>query len=503
MVLLGFGFLRWSMSRVQFDDAYISAVYARNLAEGHGLVFNHGERVEGFTNLLWVLILAAGAGFGIAPHLAAPALGVVAMMTLLGLAWWVVGRLPSVSDEGRLRGAAALAPLVLCHGFAATAGSGMETHGFALLVTASIVVVTVFRPIRLAGWLLSGVLPALVLLTRPDGVIPAGVAVLAAGLAAEGEGRSLLARSLRVAAAGAVPLLAGVAVLMFKWVYYGELLPNPYFAKGADGLQLEAGIAYLGGFVASYPFVPVCLALIGWAAWSRGTDAVGRLAVAAGTCFGLYWLLLVKVGGDFMEYRLAFHVLPVLVLAAAAAVAGIRPARRAWAIVVALAALSVTPAVPATGHTMQSLDEMDGFRRGGERVGRALARLPEDTRVATTLIGTIGYFGRRPLIDQWGLVDPAVRWRKATKEFNRGHHRFTHFPETIELGADLYFGHPEPGPCGRVRLDGPFTAALRTGPDECVWVAVTSRDPDFVALVCEREDLFPRVGEGICRDHPR
>ena len=41
------------------DDAFISFRYARNLLEGHGLVFNPGERVEGYTNLLWVLELAA------------------------------------------------------------------------------------------------------------------------------------------------------------------------------------------------------------------------------------------------------------------------------------------------------------------------------------------------------------------------------------------------------------------------------------------------------------
>lgn len=42
-----------------FDDAMISMRYARNLIEGHGLVMNPGERVEGYTNPLWVLFMAA------------------------------------------------------------------------------------------------------------------------------------------------------------------------------------------------------------------------------------------------------------------------------------------------------------------------------------------------------------------------------------------------------------------------------------------------------------
>ena len=40
------------------DDANIFFVYAKNLAEGNGLVYNTGgERVEGFSSLLWTLLL--------------------------------------------------------------------------------------------------------------------------------------------------------------------------------------------------------------------------------------------------------------------------------------------------------------------------------------------------------------------------------------------------------------------------------------------------------------
>jgi hypothetical protein len=39
------------------DDAYISYRYAQNLAQGNGLVFNRGERVEGYSNFLHVLMM--------------------------------------------------------------------------------------------------------------------------------------------------------------------------------------------------------------------------------------------------------------------------------------------------------------------------------------------------------------------------------------------------------------------------------------------------------------
>ena len=41
------------------DDAFISFVFSRNLAEHGQLVFNLGEPVEGYTNFLWTVVLGA------------------------------------------------------------------------------------------------------------------------------------------------------------------------------------------------------------------------------------------------------------------------------------------------------------------------------------------------------------------------------------------------------------------------------------------------------------
>ena len=41
-----------------FDDAMISMRYAWNLVHGHGLVWNAGEYVQGYTNLLMTLLMA-------------------------------------------------------------------------------------------------------------------------------------------------------------------------------------------------------------------------------------------------------------------------------------------------------------------------------------------------------------------------------------------------------------------------------------------------------------
>ena len=42
--------LAWSFRGSLIDDAYISFRYAKNFINGHGFVFNIGEKVEGYTS---------------------------------------------------------------------------------------------------------------------------------------------------------------------------------------------------------------------------------------------------------------------------------------------------------------------------------------------------------------------------------------------------------------------------------------------------------------------
>ena len=51
------------------EDAYITFRYARFFAEGHGLVFNPGQRVMGFTSPLWTVWMSVGFLFHLSPIL--------------------------------------------------------------------------------------------------------------------------------------------------------------------------------------------------------------------------------------------------------------------------------------------------------------------------------------------------------------------------------------------------------------------------------------------------
>ena len=73
------------LSRLTLDDAYITFRYARHLAEGYGLgAWNHtGERVEGYSSLLWTLLLAGAARLGVDVRLASKVLGAAAALVVI------------------------------------------------------------------------------------------------------------------------------------------------------------------------------------------------------------------------------------------------------------------------------------------------------------------------------------------------------------------------------------------------------------------------------------
>jgi len=85
LLLAGLGRAAWL--RWVCDDAFISFRYARNLVAGHGLVWNVGERVEGFTNPLWTFAIAGGLRAGLDPIVLSQMLGLASYAILLGALW--------------------------------------------------------------------------------------------------------------------------------------------------------------------------------------------------------------------------------------------------------------------------------------------------------------------------------------------------------------------------------------------------------------------------------
>ncbi len=226
------------------DDAYISCRYAKNQLGGHGLVFNPGERVEGYTNFLWTEILAFAGLFAFDIPTAAKWLGACFACIALGLTWLLARRV--AEERGWPIGFAwAPAAMLACYpGWCYWGFSGMEGPLLACLVLGFLLVGC--SPTATAmSIVLAGILGILAAMTRWEAVLLWPVAV---ALQLFGTSRSK-ARRLRLAAILSTVLLVGFGVYFaWRFSYYGEIMPNTYYAKaGGTFLSRSAkGVAYTG-----------------------------------------------------------------------------------------------------------------------------------------------------------------------------------------------------------------------------------------------------------------
>lgn len=421
-------FFYWTYFPYTSDDAYISYRYARNLADGKGAVWNPGENVEGYTNFLWVALLAAlhklGAdivvtgrwlGFGLA---AVAAAGTYTLTrTLLG---------------GPLREPVALAAALLlaaCGAWSIWATAGLEAPLFATLTLA---VVLLHLQERERGWLpASGAVWGLVAMTRPDGLVLVGVSGLFK--VAEAVQRSRARRGGDGATGGeggiaefdhvlywcAAFLVLYVPYFVWRFTTYDHIFPNTYYAKVGSGIdQYDRGLAYVTAFLQQYAGWFLLLApvvLIG--------SSVKRWPVAYVVVLVVAWLgYTVYVGGDsLIRFRFIAPVLP-LFYAAVLAVAGILITSVRDASRVSERAVQIAGILALAGALLFTLQPVSDDGRGRltekyavddrARIGRWLRdNVPDSTVVATVPIGAIGYESGLTVIDMLGITDEHIAHR--------------------------------------------------------------------------------------------
>ncbi|MDC0673492.1 hypothetical protein [Nannocystis radixulma] len=397
------------------DDAYISFRYAWNLAEHGALEYNLGERVEGYTNFLWVLVLALGTCLGAPPEALAP------WLTQLGA---LAGAAATVVLVRALRGAsgpwrvADLIPAMLLAAapeYVVWAQGGLETAWAAALTLAAMAAAASGR------WRAAGLLTALAGLTRLDAVLPIGVFVgtwmLGHVLRGTRERLPRPREALIAAALAAGPLLGH---LLLRYVYYGEWLPNTWTIKRHGRLLRDTfGVMYVGAWASALRLVwlaPLALllrprhaalvlpaaAVLGYA-WSVGGDfmAYGRfLVVATALTAGLVGWLLIEAGERWLGRR--GPLVAALVGAALAAVLGVTSRER-------FNRDRATPTGWLDGR-WEGVTAMDRFARERVHVGSWLFNnLPPETTITVGAAGALPYASRLRAVDVYGLVDPWPR----------------------------------------------------------------------------------------------
>jgi arabinofuranosyltransferase len=390
------------------DDAFIFFRYAANLVSGHGLVFNPGERVEGYTSLLWVLLLAGTTWAGIDPEIASRvAGGLFAVLTAA-----ISIRILPEERNSRPLWSRLLAPLLLALNpvLSLWAVHGLETALFALCVAVALKS-DLEADATKASWTLRQAFAwALATLARPEGFL-LSIASAVHGLVR----RPRLAFSRGAAVAVGSYAVIVVGHLVWRVAYYGSVLPNTFHAKvGLTTETLSRGLGYLGQFLFD-PGALLFLLLVPAAGVAQRDPRIRYLFWMA----VVYLAGVVLEGGDaFPAFRFVVPILPALYLLmqegahalAAGAIFRPKPERLRW---VFLATFTVL----AAALHLQQLNvaarlEREGANRftgGMKQVGMALReRFPPDTVVALNPVGAIPYITGFRTVDMLGLTDSHI-----------------------------------------------------------------------------------------------
>jgi hypothetical protein len=401
------------------DDAFISFRYAANLLDGHGLVWNPGERVEGYTNFLWTLLLAGPMALGIHPAQAAVVLGLAALAATL----LVVARLiERVRPDAPWTLPVAVLALALNHCFASFGTSGLETMAATLGVTLAIERALAGAPLA------SGLCGVLAAMAHPDhGLF---YAALGLALALDPARRRELLRY-------ALPfLLLYLPYFAWRWTYYGAFFPNTYYAKSGGEAYFAQGLTYLGvSFIGGGLWAVTPLAALGL--WHWRASLLGRFSAIV---LPLYLGYVAKIGGDYMVGRLVVATLPLLFVLAelgAARLIAARPYLALAALLAFVVAAAPTPLHRPREARWQTADErthtplvsfsppvIDSpmFARA-QLFRRMFVERGERPRIADIEIGMMGFYTGLEVIDCHGLTDAHVAREPIERRGRPGHEK--------------------------------------------------------------------------------
>lgn len=211
------------------DDSYISFRYARNLAEGRGLVFNPDEKVEGYSNFTWVLLLSAFIRMGGDVQIWAKISGALFGLFAIVATYFLVLRALTGYEKGKGSFVcAALAVLLLSANthFNYWSSLGLETSLFTFLLTLSCVLF--LGEMESSGkFPLSALAFMLVILSRPEGLYFLFSLFLIRSYYWK-KGRAFSKRDILWLILVMIPFCF---YLFWKIGYYGRYYPNTYYAK--------------------------------------------------------------------------------------------------------------------------------------------------------------------------------------------------------------------------------------------------------------------------------
>ncbi len=372
------------------DDALISMRYSNRLVNGQGLTWTEGEAVEGYSNLLWVLLTAGGMVLGVSGVLTVRLLGIFSIICFFFIVLFTYRKSLSKSYIIVLLFAVLSAPL------GAWAVGGLEQPLVAALLALSIPLIWRIidnRNVSVSVYLTSSIPLALLCLTRPDGAIFTGVAVFVLLLARRGKRSFLLA---------VLPALAVAGQLGFRLFFYGDYVPNTARIKMRPSLHYSiGGVKYLiRGLFVLFPFSLLSF----WGTIKAFRKKHIRTLLPAS--MAIAWMMyLILIGGDiFPAYR---HFVPLVILFSWICIEEFPKVRVTRLTVSVLSVTLILFVLLQYFDSRNRAARLELWEWDGQVIALTLkdAFTEQKPVLAVTAAGSLPYWSELPSIDMLGLND--------------------------------------------------------------------------------------------------
>lgn len=431
------------------DDAYISFRYAQNFAEGHGLVFNVGDRVEGYSNFLWTFILGTVNKVGVDSETFVFLFSIL----LIPIIYFLFRTLASNWRLSEKAIVGASTALLFNFSFSSYLSGGLETPLQTLLFLLTLVLASFSDKRR---WMLAvqSVIFGLLILNRMD----SGLLVLATALYytyfVVTYNSSNFDKLIRMGLLS-VPGLVIISIwIVWKYNYYGDVVPNTYYAKiGANSSSVliwAKGLAFVIFFAAAYFLLPSLLLLV---KWRQVTFILRKIKfqidfiVLAVLIVLLYNAYFIYVGGDFMEFRFQVPLMPIYLLLMFSVVSRLELVRL-FTILLVVSSILYSVLFKGAISGFESISYLKNHismeRQDWRGIGEELREMfgNEAVTIAVSPAGAIPYFSGLRTIDMLGLNDVWVAKNGLKYKNTPGHYKIAPLSYLQEEKVNLIIGHP-------------------------------------------------------------
>lgn len=404
------------------DDSYITFRYSKNLVNGKGLVFNEGEKVEGITNFLFAILIAIGIALKIDPLIFSR---IISILSLIGI-YFLIYKISFSYFKDKYKSQIPLLFISLFSPIFFWVNAGLEAVFFSFLI-----LLLVYLEIKNNSSFFYILTHVLLFTTRPEGFAISGIIWIFRFLKKE---KNFLKIFL-------IFFAFSLLYLTFKFLYYGSLIPNTFYAKVLGPKAKHQTFYFLKEHI--HLFLILCAFF-----FIKNKNLLLMLIIS------IFFLIQPEIlGGDIMPYwRFYVHTIHLILILISYFILNIKNSIIRNSLIVFFILSSINSAL-FTKEKVFAILSMEITKAGIESGKFLKEKLSENSVVAANAIGAISYYSDLKIIDMLGLCDRHIARKKASGEFHSfaiapahskgdGLYVFNKNPDVIFFGNTAGSGKP-------------------------------------------------------------